>query len=64
MIVPPMGFPAGVRRDFEALEKRRMRAARLLEKGYSQSEVAAGWARTASRSASGRPNYKKRAGQG
>jgi len=35
-----MGFPAGVRRDFEALERRRMRAARLLEKGYSQSEVA------------------------
>ena len=35
-----MGFPAGVRRDFKALEQRRMRAARLLEKGYSQSEVA------------------------
>ena len=35
-----MGNPAGVRRDFEALERRRMRAARLLEKGYSQSEVA------------------------
>jgi transposase len=35
-----MGFPAGVRRDFAALEKRRMQAARLLEKGYSQSEVA------------------------
>src|ERR1700676_1995222 len=35
-----MGFPAGVRRDFEALEHRRMRAARLLQKGYSQSEVA------------------------
>jgi transposase len=35
-----MGFQAGVRRDFEALEQRRMRAARLLEKGYSQSEVA------------------------
>jgi transposase len=35
-----MGNPAGVRRDFEALEQRRMQAARLLEKGYSQSEVA------------------------
>ena len=35
-----MGNPAGVRRDFEALERRRMRAAGLLEKGYSQSEVA------------------------
>jgi hypothetical protein len=35
-----MGNPAGVRRDFKALEQRRMQAARLLEKGYSQSEVA------------------------
>ena len=35
-----MGFPAGVRRDFEALERRRMRAADLLQKGLSQSEVA------------------------
>jgi transposase len=35
-----MGNPAGVRRDFAALERRRMQAARLLEKGYSQSEVA------------------------
>ena len=35
-----MGNPAGVRRDFSALERRRMQAARLLEKGYSQSEVA------------------------
>jgi transposase len=35
-----MGFPAGQRRDFEALEQRRMRAAELLQKGVSQSEVA------------------------
>ena len=35
-----MGFPAGVRRDFAALERRRMQAARLLAKGLSQSEVA------------------------
>src|SRR5208337_4277592 len=35
-----MGNPAGVRRDFAALERRRMQAARLLGKGYSQSEVA------------------------
>jgi len=35
-----MGFPAGVRRDFQALERRRMLAVRLLEKGLSQSEVA------------------------
>lgn len=30
----------GVRRDFEALEKRRMAAARLLRQGLSKSEVA------------------------
>ncbi len=35
-----MGFPAGQRRDFEALEQRRMQAAELLQKGVSQSEVA------------------------
>lgn len=35
-----MGNPAGVRRDFEALERRRMEAARLLKQGASQSEVA------------------------
>jgi transposase len=35
-----MGNPAGVKRDFAALEKRRMQAARLLEKGYTESEVA------------------------
>lgn len=35
-----MGNPAGVRRDFDALEKRRMEAARLLKKGIKPSEVA------------------------
>ena len=35
-----MGNPAGVRRDFAALERRRMEAARLLGEGLSQSEVA------------------------
>jgi transposase len=35
-----MGNPKGVRRDFTALEERRLRAARLLEKGVSQSQVA------------------------
>jgi transposase len=35
-----MGNPAGVRRDFEALERRRLQAADLLGKGVSQSEVA------------------------
>jgi transposase len=35
-----MGFPAGVGRNFEALERRRMRAGSLLAKGLSQSEVA------------------------
>jgi len=35
-----MGNPAGVRRDFAALEVRRMEAARLLRAGLSQAEVA------------------------
>ncbi|MBZ5628221.1 MAG: helix-turn-helix domain-containing protein, partial [Acidobacteriia bacterium] len=39
-MVCSMGFPVGVRRDFEALERRRLQAADLLQKGVSQSEVA------------------------
>ena len=36
-----MGNPAGLKRDFNALEKRRFEAVRLLEKGdLNQSEVA------------------------
>lgn len=35
-----MGNPAGVRRDFDALEQRRLEAARLLRQGVSQAEVA------------------------
>jgi transposase len=35
-----MGNPAGVRRDFAALERRRLAAARLLRQELSQSEVA------------------------
>jgi transposase len=35
-----MGNAAGVRRDFESLEERRMEAARLLKQGVNQSEVA------------------------
>jgi transposase len=35
-----MGNPAGMRRDFAALEQRRMAAARLLRAGLSQSQVA------------------------
>src|SRR5437764_14641668 len=35
-----MGNPAGVRRDFDALEKRRFAAMRLLGEGLNQSEVA------------------------
>jgi transposase len=35
-----MGNPAGVRRDFEALEQRRFEALRLLGQGLNQSEVA------------------------
>lgn len=35
-----MGNPKGVRRDFEALERRRLRAVTLLDQGLSESEVA------------------------
>jgi transposase len=35
-----MGFPAGMRRDFGALEARRLEAARLLKQGLSEAEVA------------------------
>jgi transposase len=35
-----MGNPAGVRRDFEALEKRRFEAIGLVKKGFSHSETA------------------------
>lgn len=35
-----MGNPAGVKRDFEALERRRLRAAQLLKKGLPEAEVA------------------------
>ncbi len=35
-----MGNRAGVKRDFDALERRRRKAARLLKKGVNQSEVA------------------------
>jgi transposase len=35
-----MGNPAGVRRDFDALEARRMEAARLLRSGLSEAAVA------------------------
>jgi len=35
-----MGNPRGVRRDFEALERRRLEAARLLRRGLTQAEVA------------------------
>jgi transposase len=35
-----MGHPAGVKRDFKALERRRLQAARLLGKGSPEAEVA------------------------
>jgi transposase len=35
-----MGNPRGVKRDFEALEERRLRAASLFQQGESQAEVA------------------------
>jgi transposase len=35
-----MGNPAGVRRDFDALEKRRFEAIRLLNEGLDQTDIA------------------------
>src|ERR1700730_4024250 len=35
-----MGNPRGVKRDFEALEGRRLKAAKLLKAGWSQADVA------------------------
>ena len=35
-----MGNPSGLKRNFDALEKRRMQAARLLKKGIHEAEVA------------------------
>jgi transposase len=35
-----MGNPRGVKRDFDALEARRLRAARLFQQGKSQAEIA------------------------
>jgi hypothetical protein len=35
-----MGNPAGVKRDFEALERRRFEAFRLLKQGLSEAQVA------------------------
>ena len=35
-----MGNPAGVRRNFDALEQRRLRASVMLKKGMSQGEIA------------------------
>ena len=35
-----MGNPRGVKRDFEALESRRLKAAKLLKAGWSQADVA------------------------
>jgi transposase len=35
-----MGNPAGVKRDFDALEERRLRAYALLKRGLSEAEVA------------------------
>src|SRR5208283_2940955 len=35
-----MGNPKGVARDFEQLERRRLKAARLFDRGHSQGEVA------------------------
>jgi transposase len=75
-----MGNPAGIPRDFVALEQRRMKAARLLQQGMSNSEVARRlgvhrqsvirWARELARSGvaglkmAGRAGRKPRLGSG
>ena len=48
-----MGNPKGVERDFEQLERRRLKAAKLFDRGYHQGEVARRMAFTASRFAVG-----------
>ena len=53
-----MGNPAGVRRDFEELEERRLRAAQLLREGVHQAEVA----RQVGRRPAGRPAPRGRPG--
>jgi transposase len=40
LYTPAMGNPAGVKRDFKALERRRWEAARLLSNGWQASRVA------------------------
>lgn len=40
MLIFGMGNPKGVKRDFDQLEERRLKAAKLFDRGLSQSEVA------------------------
>jgi hypothetical protein len=49
-----MGNPAGVRRDFDALEKRRLEAIRMWESGLNQSAVAR-WVKVVLRSRTAQP---------
>lgn len=68
------GFPKGVRRDFEALEKRRIEAVRLvLEEGLSQAAAArrvkasqqsvSGWVKRCREQGQGGPAKAGRAGR-
>ncbi len=67
-----MGNPIGVKRDFKQLEKRRMKAAELLEQGVNQAEIArrvgvhrqsvSRWAKQLSKSGKASLRYPGRAG--
>jgi transposase len=39
-IASGVGHPLGLKRDFKAMERRRLQAARVLHKGYREAEVA------------------------
>src|SRR5215475_13408126 len=52
-----MGNPAGVRRDFEKLEQRRLEAAELLRQGLHQGRWLAEWECIGNRSAVGPRNW-------
>jgi transposase len=68
-----MGHPAGMKRDFQAMEQRRLKAAELLAQGLSEAEVARRvgvhrqsvnrWARTLAEGGEGALKHPGRAGR-
>ena len=58
-----MATRAGVRRDFQVQEQRRLRGARLLRNGVPQSEIStAGWGYIGTWSAVGHSNWRQKGG--